>query len=189
MRLLLNSCRSYRRDICLLAGGALSEPEKAAVENHLATCVDCQKYGDALRAVTVPLNNWEDNFRHIQPEPAVQRQWARAILAAARPEPVRRPAATMAFCDWWQDVIWSSRRVWTGLAAVWVVLLMVSLSEREHSPAIAKSMPSTAIIVAFKDQQKLLAELLGDYTAPPDVDRQKISLPKPRTESAVELKV
>jgi hypothetical protein len=157
-------------------------PERDAIENHLAACADCRNYYDELKAVTVPLRNWEDNFSRIQPDPTVQRQWARAVQAAGRPEPVRRLTPAMAFLDWWQDVIWSSRRVWAGLAAIWIVLLVVNLSGREQSPAIAKSGPSAAMMMALKDQQRILAELLPDHFVPPDTDRPRLFLPKPRTE-------
>jgi anti-sigma factor RsiW len=176
------SCGRYRRNLCLLAGGALSGPEKAAMENHLAACADCRKYFDELQAVTAPLRSWEENFSRIQPNPTIQRQWARAVQTVSRPGPVRRLTPARALLDWWQEVIWSSRRVWVGLAAVWIVLLVVNLSGREQSPAIAKSGPSTAMIMALRDQQRILAELLPDNFVPPDTDRPKFFLPKPRTE-------
>jgi len=177
-----NPCGRYRRDLCLLAGGALPAPERDAIESHLAACADCRKYYSELKAVTVPLNNWQENFSHIQPNPAIQQQWARAIQAAGQLEPVRRLTLAMAFRDWWREVVWSSRRVWAGLAMVWVVLLAANVSLREHPSATAKSGPAMEVIMALKDQQRILAELLPDRSAPPDADQPKIFLPKPRTE-------
>ena len=76
------------------------------------------------------------------------------------------------------------RRIWAGLAVVWLVILAGNISLREPSPAItAKStVPSPEAIASFKDQQKLLAELLADHSAPRDSERQKFFSPKPRTE-------
>ena len=157
--------------------------EKAAIDNHLAACADCGTYYDELKAVTVPLRNWEENFSRIQPDPAVQRQWARAVQAAGGPEPVRRLTLAMAFRDWWQDVIWSCRRIWAGLAAVWVVLLVVNLSGRDHSQTLAwkSSPPSSEMIMTFRQQESLLTELIGP-SGSGEVERQKTFLPKPRTE-------
>jgi hypothetical protein len=82
----------------------------------------------------------------------------------------------------WLELIWPCRRIWTGLAAVWVFILAANISLREHSPAIIKSGPSSEMIMTLKDQQKILAELLTDHSLPHDADRQKIFSPKPRTE-------
>lgn len=182
MKRFFNPCGRYRRDLCLLAGGALPAPERDAIENHLAACADCRKYYDEIKAVTVPLTNWEGNFAHLQPSQTAQRRWAGAVQAASGPGLVRRPTPAMAFRDWWHDVIWPCRRIWTGMAAVWVVILAANVSLHEQSPAIAKSGPSTEMIMALKDQQRILAELLPDHSTPPDADRQKIFSPKPRTE-------
>ena len=183
MKRFFNPCRRYRRDLCLLAGGALTAPERDAIENHLAACADCRQYYDELKAVTAPLENWEDNFSRLQPDPAVQRQWARAIQAAARPEPTCRLTPATAFRDWWLDVIWSSRRIWAGLAAVWVVLLAVNFSGRDHSQTLARKSPpsSPEMIMAFRQQERLLAELIGSSSTG-EVEPQRTFLPRPRTE-------
>jgi hypothetical protein len=176
-------CGRYRQDLCLLAGNALPEPEKAAIENHLAACADCRKYYDELKAVTVPLRNWEENFNNIQVDQTVQRRWVRAVQAAGGPEPVCRLTPVMAILDWWQDVIWSSHRIWAGLTAVWVVLLAVNLSGRDHSQNLTRksSPPLPEMIMTFRQQESLLTELIGPvetHVAEP----AKPFLPKPRTE-------
>jgi hypothetical protein len=81
------------------------------------------------------------------------------------------------------ELIWPSRRIWTGLAAVWVLILAANISLREHSPAIVKSGSPSEMMMTLKDQQKILAELLTDHSVPRDADRQKIFSPKPRTET------
>ena len=83
----------------------------------------------------------------------------------------------------WRELIWPSRRIWTGLAAVWVLILAANISLREHSPAIVKSGSPSEMMMTLKDQQKILAELLTDHSVPRDADRQKIFSPKPRTET------
>ena len=184
MKRFFDPCRRYRQDICLLAGGVLAGPEQDEIENHLAACADCQKYFAEVKAVTVPLTNWAENSPCIQPSQAVQTRWAKALQAAGRPEPVRRETPAAAFREWWRDAIWPWRRIWARLAVVWVVILAGNISLREHSPVLtAKSAaPSQEAIASFKDQQKLLAELLADHSAPRDAERQKFFSSKPRTE-------
>ena len=183
MKRFFKQCGSHRRNLALLAASVLAEPQKTAVENHLAACADCRSHFHELKAVIAPLANWEDHFARIQPDPAVQQHWARAIQTAARPAQGRRLTPATAFRDWWQDVIWSSRRIWAGLAAVWLVLLAVNFSGRDHSPALVQksSLPPAEMIMAWRQQASLLAELLGS-SGSGEADRQKTFIPKPRTE-------
>jgi hypothetical protein len=69
------------------------------------------------------------------------------------------------------------------LAAIWILIFAVNFSVRDTSPGIAeKSAPlSPEAIVELKKQQLLFAELMGSRGTP-DVDRQKISPTKPRSE-------
>jgi hypothetical protein len=82
-------------------------------------------------------------------------------------------------------VILPCRRLWSSLAVVWLLLLVVNFSQREHGASAAvQSTPSAEMATTFKDQQKLLNELLADRSWPVDLDRPKNYLPKPRTEIA-----
>ena len=63
-----------------------------------------------------------------------------------------------------QELVWPCRRTWAGLAA------------RKLPP------PSPEAILAWRQQERLLAELIGP-SVPGDADRRKIFLPKPRTEN------
>ncbi|HUA66545.1 MAG TPA: hypothetical protein VME24_11905 [Alphaproteobacteria bacterium] len=81
--------------------------------------------------------------------------------------------------------LWPHPAAWGGLAAVWVFILAVNFSMRDRTPAVADtvSSPSPQVIVELRQQQRLLAELLG----PRDIrnaDRQKMFVPKPRSEHA-----
>ena len=61
----------------------------------------------------------------------------------------------------WRELIWSSRRIWAGLAAVWLLLLAANVSSRDHSPASAMASASPEMILSFQQQERLLAELMG----------------------------
>ena len=185
MKRFFNRCGRHRRDLCLLAAGALSEPDRDAILSHLAGCADCRKYCGEVTSVTLPLTNWSDHFDDLRPDPALQRRWARAIEAAGPPAPVRRREPAVAFRGWWREMIRPYRRVWAGLAVAWVLLLAVNVSMRDEAGGPARKSPSTpGMIAALKDQQKTLSELLGDQAALPEVDRPRVYLPKPRTERA-----
>jgi hypothetical protein len=84
----------------------------------------------------------------------------------------------------WLELIWPCRRIWAGLAAVWVLIFVVNISQRDGSQAaIAKSSPPTEVMMTFRDQQKLLDELLADRSFPAEAEQPRIYLPKPRTET------
>jgi hypothetical protein len=84
----------------------------------------------------------------------------------------------------WCELIFPCRRIWTGLAAVWILIFMVNFSQRDPSELMARKTPSPSpeMIVTFRQQEKLLAELIGpnetQATEPP-----RIFSPKPRTET------
>ena len=84
----------------------------------------------------------------------------------------------------WLQLVWPCRRIWAGLAAVWVLILIVNVSQRDGSQTmIAKSTPSPEVMMTFRDQQKLLNELLADRLLPVEAEPPRIYLPKPRTET------
>jgi len=189
MKRFFNPCGRYRRSICLLAGGSLPEPEKDQIENHLTGCAECRKYYEEMESLTVPLANWQGDFTQIQPSQVVQNRWTRAIHAAGRQSPVRKLTPAMAFREWWRDVIRPRRGFWAGLAAVWAVILAGNFSLHDPSQTrVAKSSPPLPEMVAsFKDQQRILAELLTDPSAPREAARQKFFPPRPRTQSVTVL--
>ena len=182
MKWFQNPCRRYRASLCLLAGGTLAERETTELRAHLAECADCRKYHDEIMSLARPLAGWETNFARVKPTRDAQIRWEKAIQEAATTQSVRRPEPQNFLHNCWRELIWPCRRIWTGLAAVWIFILAANVSLNEHSPAIAKSGPTSEMTMTLKDQQKILAELLTDRSAPHDVDRQKIFSPKPHTE-------
>jgi hypothetical protein len=82
----------------------------------------------------------------------------------------------------WLELVWPCRRIWSGLATVWVLLFIVNFSQRDSSEFMAQKTPSPEMILTFRQQERLLAELIG-----PDelraAEPPKIFSPKPRTET------
>jgi hypothetical protein len=80
-------------------------------------------------------------------------------------------------------ILWPHPTAWAGLAAVWMVILAVNFSVRDKAPAVAEKSapPSPEVLVELKQQQRLLAELIGPRD-PSDADRSKPLAPWPRSE-------
>jgi anti-sigma factor RsiW len=186
MKRLFDSCRRQRQSLCLLAGGMLSEPERSGVERHLAACAGCRKYFEEVQAVATSLSDYVETQADLQPRLGAQARWNQAIRAAGRTPPVRSTAPAGAVAPWWREVIWPWRRVWAGLAVVWLGIFAGNVSLPGPEPALsAKASPrSQEMLMSFRDQQRILAELLPDLVAVQDADRQRPYLPKPRTERA-----
>lgn len=84
----------------------------------------------------------------------------------------------------WLELVLPCRRIWTGLAVAWILIFIVNVSQHDGTQAvIAKSSPPMEMMMTFRDQQKLLNELLADHSLPADAERPRIFLPKPRTET------
>lgn len=82
-----------------------------------------------------------------------------------------------------RDLLWPHPKAWAGLAVVWILILAVDFSVRDQTPMTAeKSLPPSPEVVAeLKQQQRMLAELIGARDAG-DADRSKPLAPWPRSE-------
>ena len=141
--------------------------------------------------------NSEDFERHLgrQPLRQVPAVWRTDILAAAReaasvaPAPSRgryTPGLSSVAATVRQHIsalLWPHPAAWAGLAALWLVIGVLGLATRDASPRVAHraSPPSAQVFVAFREQERLLAELLGPREAP-TAERPKPVLPQPRSE-------
>ena len=187
MKRFFDPCRGHRRNVSLLAVGALADGEKDAVEKHLAACADCRAYFMEIKSVVAPLANWAESLPQIQPGESAQHRWTRAIETASQPNAIRRFAPIVGFRDWAHEVFWPWRRVWAGLAVVWILLLAANVSMHKPSQVVAaKSNPTPEMIQAWRQQEQLLVELIGPNetraAAPP-----KSFLPRPSSERRIEI--
>ena len=143
------------------------------------------------------MNEFEQRLRRVPVKP-IPADWRAEILAAATPMPaVRAAKARGSWLGWLgrmggladdrleacptfiRAVLWPHPRAWAGLAAVWVVILLLHVSQRDESPVpLSKSAPpSPALLAELRQQQQLLAELLGGPAAP-DADRPQTRSPR-----------
>lgn len=83
----------------------------------------------------------------------------------------------------WRELVLPSRRIWTGLAAVWLLLAIINISQRDSlSSVTGKPVHSPAVMMSWQDQQRLMNELIADRVTSPEADRPRNVTPRPRTE-------
>jgi hypothetical protein len=175
-------CGGYRECLCLLASGVLAREENARLERHLAGCDKCRGYYDELSSVAGSLAKWEEDFAEIEPSAAAQARWARDLANASGSSRAVRIGFVYWFFDWCKDIVWPCRRIWAGLATVWLVLLGVNLTQ--HDPGRTEAMktrPSPEMVRAFLAQEGFLVEL-GRPARRPEVKPPKPPATEPRSE-------
>jgi hypothetical protein len=72
----------------------------------------------------------------------------------------------------WREWLRPFRYVWAGMAALWLVMMSMNfgLSRTEPATTNAQSAPAPAMLQAFEEQRRVLAELVTfapDPVAPP----------------------
>lgn len=109
----------------------------------------------------------------------------RRLAADDAQERRSQTAATVIWLTPWRELILPSRRVWAGLAAIWLVLAIVNLSQRDPLPA--GRVAAAAPVMDFQTQQRWLNELLADRSLPMTADRPKTYLLQPSSERRLEI--
>jgi hypothetical protein len=123
MTRLLKACRKYREDVCAVASGDLPPEDRAGLEKHVGACAGCQRYRDEIRNVAALLAAGREQGSGVEPRETTQRRWTREFEAAVEPAPFIAARVFRGFIDWSRDMVWPYRRLWAGLAAIWVVIL------------------------------------------------------------------
>jgi hypothetical protein len=135
------------------------------------------------------MNEFEQKLSR-QPLKKIPSEWRAEILREERRVAVREigDADTASLPKWnWRtalaEIFWPNQKVWAGLAAIWIFIFVLNFSMRDKSPVIAEkvSPPSPEVIAELKQQKLLFAELIGANETRV-ADRQKLFLPKPRSE-------
>jgi hypothetical protein len=83
----------------------------------------------------------------------------------------------------WRELYLPSRRIWSGLATVWVLILIVNFSQRDHTADISGGrVCSAGPMMSSPAQQRWMNELLADRSTPTEAERPRNLEPKPRTQ-------
>ena len=144
-------------------------------------------------------DDFENRLRQ-QPLRQLPGEWRAEILSAAReasqaehaPRTThhvpRRPSLLSTLHHQLSTLLWPHPVAWAGLAAVWLVILGINLTTRDTPTLTAKHAPPIApqFFMAFQEQERLLAELIGPRDTPV-AERPKQALPRPRSERRREL--
>jgi hypothetical protein len=121
-----------------------------------------------------------------QPLRQIPAEWRREILDAAisRHSPlVTRHSFFSTLNHKLSIILWPHPNAWAGLAAVWILIFAVNFSMRDTTPLVAEKAapPSPEVVAELKQQQRMLAELIGVRDTS-DADRSKLWVPQPRSE-------
>jgi hypothetical protein len=81
--------------------------------------------------------------RHRDAEPELERICQR-LLAGLPGAPGQRPSVLLARC--WQELFWSCRRAWTGVAAAWGAMVLI------HLLALEPARPEAALAILSREE-------------------------------------
>jgi len=119
-----------------------------------------------------------------QPLRQIPVEWRGEILSAAKhaSRPVPRASFLSTFNFQLSTLLWPHPKAWAGLAAVWILIFAVNFSIRDKAPVMAEKAapPSPEVIAELRQQQRMLAELIGSSQAR-EADLPRF-LPQPRSE-------
>jgi hypothetical protein len=130
------------------------------------------------------MNEFEQKLSR-QPLKKIPGGWRAEILAATESTVGSAPHVTFlsTLNHQLSTLLWPHPKAWAGLAAIWIFIFAVNFSMRDKSPQVVEKIapPSPEMLVELKKQQRLFAELIGANDLR-EADRQKLFLPRPRSE-------
>ena len=113
-------------------------------------------------------------------------EWRERILDSAKSATVQEAKGPAdAPFTWLRALLWPSPHAWAGLAAVWVILLVMNRESDEKVVLTASSVlsPVQQIADARRERNDLLAELIDESPSDPVAEEAKPFVPKPRSEA------
>src|SRR4051812_27090844 len=130
-------------------------------------------------------DDFEKRLRQ-QPLRTPPTEWHERILDSARASE-SQPACAHAETQltWWRALLWPSPQAWAGLAAVWVILLVMNRQSDEKVVLTASSVlsPVQQIADARRERNHLLAELIDESPSDAVAEEAKPFVPRPRSEA------
>jgi hypothetical protein len=132
------------------------------------------------------MNEFEQKISR-QPLRQIPVEWRSEILSAAesavRTTKQSEDGPVVDPIPWWRELFWPHPKAWAGLATIWIFIFAVNFSMRDKVSAVTEkaATPSPEVVAELRQQRLLFAELIGS-TEPRIADRQKLFLPRPRSE-------
>ena len=130
-----------------------------------------------------------------QPIRKMPQDWRAEILAAARSAGSRNglqvasarmgwPERLSSLNAWASALLWPSPKAWAALALTWVVILVANHAATIPSAAttLAAHRPPAEMQMARREEERVLAELLGQPPEQSDGEKPRPSPPRPRSE-------
>lgn len=102
---------------------------------------------------------------HAEAQPALDRI-REGIVADIRPAPRGKPIAGF-FMEAWTQLVWQSRSTWGALAAVWIVLLVISTTGSPDHALASNEALSPPLPTAAPGWEKHHATLRAELGLPP----------------------
>jgi hypothetical protein len=193
MKWLFDPCWRYHEDVSLLAVGALPEGETGPVRAHLAACAECRTRLTDLQVLAQRLDTAGAALPAVSVPPTLRARWLEAVRQTApwaAPQSARGAENTEGSDAWpvrafgnlfWNQIVLSSRRVWTGLAVVWVAILGLHLltGGEDRPPRQVAPATSARVRTTLAERRAWLAELIEPMNLAPMIP----STPAPRRRS------
>jgi hypothetical protein len=92
----------------------------------------------------------------------------------------------------WNELILPCRRIWGGLAAAWILILLLNVASSDtdfSGPTMAQAAKrSPEVIRAAKEHRRLLSEMLADARTEPIAEPPR-SILRPRSERQISFKL
>jgi hypothetical protein len=108
--------------------------------------------------------------RHRAAEPKLD-AIRQTVVGKLNNEETKEPSFPAVLVSWflgcsenlWRELIFPCRHVWSGLAAIWIFIFIFNFSQRDRVELLARKLPppSPEAIQAWRQQERLLAELIG----------------------------
>ena len=130
-------------------------------------------------------DDFENRLRQ-QPLRTPPGEWRKKILDAASSANTQQASrAASETSTWIRALLWPSPHAWAGLAAVWVILLIMNQESEEKvvKTAGGVSSPVRQIADARRERSHLLTELIDEIPSDAVGEPRKPATPRPRSEA------